>query len=548
LKVGVVIWAEGTNVKFRISEGVKVERGQLLKVTEEVKYILRVYDFKPESLLTPAEVARLSHRRERGEEVILYDRSLRLYDTALATILCEIDEEGRVHGPTSVPKLFSDVETLDSLDLRLLNLGRGDIRIGVIRIGHKETNVSVALEGSRVIPHHILVSGVTGAGKSNLSKVIAFSIMKIKEPKYSLVLFDTESEYFKGVSLKGLGLAHLKEAEEKLFYFTNLIEEPMRIKITFRLRGITLERNITSHPLKVSYSQLHPLDFILTGEFSPPQEELLWLLWREKGENWVRFLIYNASNLIYRLMKKTVHVNTINTVKRKVRYLLGKGDIFVKENLDVNFFQALLGAVGEGKVILIDMPYASEGEEKLLVTSVARRIFYSYEEVRKTAPSRWEKLPYVLIVVEEAHKYLSKSSLMNNGEIKENIFSIISKRGRKYKVGGLYITQMPGELIEPVIRQALTKVILPLPTKPDYMKVIQYSPYLDEAEEEIKTLDKGEALLVSPPSGMRFAVPIKVFSFEELVERELEEECSLIRGKVLRSELRRNLPPRKEYY
>ncbi|RLE98921.1 MAG: hypothetical protein DRJ57_03120, partial [Thermoprotei archaeon] len=74
-------------------------------------------------------------------------------------------------------------------------------------------------------------------------------------------------------------------------------------------------------------------------------------------------------------------------------------------------------------------------------------------------------------------------------------------------------------LTEAIIRQALTKIVLSLPTKPDLSKVIQYSPYLDEAEQEIRTLDRGEALLVSPPSGIRFAVPIKIFNFEKLVEQ-----------------------------
>ncbi|RLE74140.1 MAG: hypothetical protein DRZ80_05030, partial [Thermoprotei archaeon] len=102
-------------------------------------------------------------------------------------------------------------------------------------------------------------------------------------------------------------------------------------------------------------------------------------------------------------------------------------------------------------------------------------------------------------------------------------------RGRKYKVGALYITQMPGEIAETVIRQTLTKIILPLPTRPDFTKVIQYSPYLDEAEQEIKTLDRGDALIVSPPSGLRFAVPAKVFSFEKYVEERLREKMELDR-------------------
>jgi hypothetical protein len=166
--------------------------------------------------------------------------------------------------------------------------------------------------------------------------------------------------------------------------------------------------------------------------------------------------------------------------------------------------------------VLFDMPFASEGEEKLLTIAVARRIFYAYEKARKYSPEEWKRLPHVLVAVEEAHRYLSKQAA--GGEVRENIFSTIAKRGRKYKVGALYITQMPGELVETVIRQALTKIVLPLPTKPDLQKVIQYSPYLDEAEQEIRTLDRGEALLVSPPSGIRFAVPIKIFNYEELVE------------------------------
>jgi len=42
-------------------------------------------------------------------------------------------------------------------------------------------------------------------------------------------------------------------------------------------------------------------------------------------------------------------------------------------------------------------------------------------------------------MVEEAHRYLGKQAL-SSGDVRENIFSVIAKRGRKYKVGGLYIT------------------------------------------------------------------------------------------------------------
>ena len=527
MKVGVVVWAEGTTVKFRISEGIEVERGELLKVYgRSAKYILRVFDFRPESLLTPAEIARISHKKEHGEELVLYDRSIRLYDTAIATILCQIDENGVVHGPTSVPPLFSDVKTLDRIDLEQLNLDNGDLAIGYVRIGHKNTDVIVKIKGDKAFSHHVLVSGVTGAGKSNLGKVLAYSVMVNLDAKYSLILFDTESEYFKGSSPGNYGIAHIPEAEDRLFYITSMIEEPARLLFKFQVDGVTVKRKILVHPLEISYKSIYPLDFILTGEFSSPQEELLWLLWRTKKNEWLETLIDTPSSIIWRMLRKMVHINTINTVKRKVRYFLGGGDIFKKEDIDTNLLEAIIGAVGRGKVILIDAPDASEGEEKLLATIIARRIFRTYEELRKTTPDEWEKLPHVLIMVEEAHKYLSRVNVTSLNEVRENIFSIISKRGRKYKVGGLYITQMPGELIEPVIRQALTKIVLSLPTKPDYTKIIQYSPYLDDAEQEIKALDRGEALLISPPSGIRFAVPIMIFNFNKLVLDRIRAEIT----------------------
>ena len=516
MKLGVVVWVEGLTVKFRINEGVRVERGQLVKVEDEGRrFILRVFDFKPESLLTPAEIAVASRRVEAGETVRLYDGGLRLYDTALSTILCQVDEEGRVQGPTSVPRLFTWVEELEEGDLRLLRLDTGDLPIGCIRVGHKSSNALVSLEGTRVLPHHVLVCGVTGAGKSNLGKVLAAAIM-MATPIYSLVIFDCESEYMLGSSPGKYGLVHLPMAEERLFLVTPKVDEPSRIRVRTSVGGVDVEREVLAHPLQVNVNSLHPYDFTMTGEFTEPQEELIWLAYRTLGKEWLSTLLHADTRSLYRRLGQMASVNTISVTKRKMRHLLGSRDIFV-DSTSTDLLKAVLGAVYRGRVVLFDMPFATEGEEKLLTIAVARRIFHMYERMRKQFPAEWEKLPYVLIMVEEAHRYLSKQAL-SGGEARENIFTIIAKRGRKYKVGGLYITQMPGELMEAIIRQALTKIILPLPTKPDLTKVIQYSPYLDEAEQEIRTLDRGEALLVSPPSGIRFAVPIKVFSFEELVE------------------------------
>lgn len=528
-KVGVVIWVENNVVHFRIYNGMRVYRGQLLKVIDRgVRFIVRVFDFKPEALLTPAEVARISFKKEMGEEVELLDKPVRCYDVALATIVAQIDEDELVYGPTSVPSLFSYVEYLEDEDLEKLNLDTGDIDIGFLRSGHKATSSKVSLNGVKAFPHHILVCSITGGGKTNFGKILAWNIMR-GGGVYSLLVIDTESEYFDGGDPSHLGLVHSHYAEKGLFYVTTKVKFPCKLQFEFKYNGVNLTRRINAHPLEIWCGDLHPEDFIQTGEFTPPQEALLWMAWRIRNEDWINYLIYEDANQIYDDLRGKTQKITILVTKRKLRYILGDFEIFKGSRCHSNLIKKVLEEIANGKVVLVDMPSASEAQEKLVTVLLARRIFKFYERMRKHAPERWRNLPTTLIVVEEAHRYLSKRALYGSGERRENIFSIISKRGRKYRVGLCCITQMPGELDEPVIRQQLTKVILPLPTKPDYQLIINYSPHLDNAGQEIKTLDRGEALIVSPPSGFKFAVPAKIHKYENVILGELAYELKLLK-------------------
>ncbi len=536
MKVGVVVWAEGTTVKFRILEDVTVERGDILKVEgHAVKHIIKVVDFKPETLLTPIEIARLSLKKARGEEVELYDGPLRYYDTAIATIVAEITRDGDVRRPTSVPKLFTDVYTLEEDEIEELNLDTGDIELGFVRMGSKVTTCRVSISGAKAFPHHMLICSITGGGKTNLGKVIAWNIMRLRDRRYSMVIVDTEGEYFDGGDSHHLGLVHSPSSEEGLFFVSYRVKDKGRITYRFRYNGALIERRIRACPLRISISSLHPDDFIETGEFTPPQESLLWLLWREHGDEWLDILLRRPIDSIYASLGRRVMKSTIAVTKRKVHMMIGDDGIFIEED-DYDVLGDILEAVLKGMVVLLDMPGASDAQERLLTVIVTRRIFRKYEVERRINPSRWRRYPTVIIVIEEAHRYFSKAVLMKHGERRDNIFTTISKRGRKYRVGLCCITQMPGELEETIIRQQLTKIVLPLPTKPDYSKVVNYTPYLEGAEEEIKNLERGEALLISPPSGIKFAVPLKIHQFEDLVYEELEEE--VLKSKVISQDRR----------
>jgi len=522
--VGVVLWIEGDEVTFRIYKDKRVHRGQLLKIIDQnIKFIIKVTDFKPETLLSPAEISRISFKIEKGESIDIMDEELRCYYTATGKIICQIDDYGYITGPTTIPKIFSNVKYITPKDLEEIRLETGDIKIGYLRSGHKATGSTISINGEKAFPHHILVCSITGGGKTNFGKVLAWNIMKEKG-KYSMLIIDTESEYFDGGDKEHLGLVHSIHSEKGLVYITPRVKFPCKIQYEFRFGSERITRNIQAYPLEIWWGTLQPEDFEQTGEYTPPQEALLWMMWRRHRENWLKYLIERDANLIYNELRGKIQKTTILVTKRKILKTIGEEIIFKSEECKTRLINEVLKAISEGKVILIDMPTSSESQEKLVTVLFARRIFKFYERCRKIFPKKWEKLPTTLIMVEEAHRYLSKQALYQGGVKRENIFAIISKRGRKYRVGVCCITQMPGELDEPLIRQQLTKIILPLPTKPDYQLLINYSPYLDDSGTEMKTLDKGEAIIISPPSGIKFAVPAKIFKYENIIIDELANE------------------------
>ena len=84
MKLGVVVSVEGLTVKFRVLEGARVERGQLVKVEDGgVRYVARVYGFKPENihLLIDEEatiqdvvkaISDVMDREVAGDEVVFF--------------------------------------------------------------------------------------------------------------------------------------------------------------------------------------------------------------------------------------------------------------------------------------------------------------------------------------------------------------------------------------------------------------------------------------------------------------------------------------------
>jgi uncharacterized protein DUF87 len=523
--VGIVVDATDATIQIRLKSPEVVVRGEMLATQDDShRYIMRVTNIRTNKLLSEGEVAKISRLKSENQNVEIPDEEARCFKVASAVLVAQFDSNGKPHPATSCPGLFTSVETITDDDCRSLGFGLGDIEIGLLRAGHQASSWPVRVSGWDVFRHHLLICSATGGGKTNLGKNLARSVMEADNGRYSLVVIDTESEYLDGGDSSHFGLIHLPKSENHLLLVTSEVERPQKLQRLIEIDGKTYSRTVNAYPLQIFLDQIHPADVIETGEFTHAQEALMWLSLSRKHANWISFLLEESMDQIYQQLGGRVHRSTIAVTKRKLGLLVTGDGMFRSGRSGLDLIRTILGSIRKGKVVLVDMVASNELQERLLTLLIGRRVFSYYEYMKKTRTQDWETLPTCTILLEEAHQYLSREKALLRGGSADNVFSTISKRGRKYHVGLCCITQMPSELPEQILRQQLTKIILPLPTQPDYLTVERYTPYLAEAAEEVRSLDRGEALLVSPPAGTNFVLPVRIRRFEETVVEAIAKE------------------------
>ena len=117
----------------------------------------------------------------------------------------------------------------------------------------------------------------------------------------------------------------------------------------------------------------------------------------------------------------------------------------------------------------------------------------------------------VLVVLEEAHRFLGKKESANN-----NVFARLVSEARKFNLGMCVVDQQPRLLADKVLSQLNTLFILGLASKADRTKLeAMCRKDILQQRNEIKNLDCGEMIVAT--NYMRFAAPVKVHKFEEFL-------------------------------
>jgi len=178
---------------------------------------------------------------------------------------------------------------------------------------------------------------------------------------------------------------------------------------------------------------------------------------------------------------------------------------------DYSFIDDIGSNVSQGISCLVDISGISSEEQNRITCLAASIVALRYKRTWEEDYEEWQKLPSLLITVEEAHEFLDPNK-------PRTIFSDIALTYRKYRVGLNAVTPRPSRINFDVFAELWTKVVMKTELRKDRTYLTENTPYLEYSDTEVKMLDVGEALLISEPK-TKFAVPVKVTHYPEYLDK-----------------------------
>ncbi len=494
---GQVLSGEFGRILVRQKSGQSLELGELLVAESgNNKIIMQVFDLMYGSQISQQNLELISGlNMEENTDAEFYDQNLRNYMLARLKSLVTITNN-KAFVSKIMPSFFSPVREITRDDLSFLTKPKNPLLIGNLRSGSKMLDVPIYLEGEKVLSHHMLISGTTGRGKSNLISNILWDLAG--KDYCGILVLDPHDEYY------GRNKAGLKDhpKNEKIVYYTPR-NPPAGAKT-----------------LKINLQMIKPHHFDGVVEFSDPQKQALVLYYKYYGSNWIKNIMFER-----KIEGVSFVEQTISVVKRRLLYLLDleiAGENIVTKGIfelsaGINTIPDICKELEDGKTVIIDTSIFSGAVEILIGSLVTTELFHNYKYYKMNGTL--DRKPVISIILEEAPRVLGKEALEHG----HNIFSTIAREGRKFKVGLTAITQLPSLIPRDILANMNTKIILGIEMKPERTAIIESaSQDLSDDDRTIASLDIGEALVSS--NFAKFAIPARIPDFEETVRKDLEEK------------------------
>jgi DNA helicase HerA-like ATPase len=378
----------------------------------------------------------------------------------------------------------------------------------------KRPSVVVKFAVDSLISRRTFVFARAGFGKSNLNKLL-FSNLYRETPTVEkragrrvpvgTVIFDPDGEYFWPDDKGRPGLCDVPELQDKIVVFTSR-QAPSPFYGSFIAGGI-----------KLDIRRFRPADIIaltLTAERQDQQNvakikgldpgrwgELVDLIDDERNgadiDRIGELLRLDDRQDYEALAARSNMTRIVEMIHDRTSQLMDQ----------------LLDALSAGKLCIVDVSQLRGGPALSLSGIILRRIFdHNQEEFTKARP---RTIP-TIAVVEEAQAVLNERAPAARSYIEW------VKEGRKYDLGAVLITQQPGAIPTEILSQGDNWFIFHLLSSADLRNVQTANSHFsgDLLSSLLNEPIIGQGVLWSSVKGTPYPIPVRVFSFEHMYQRQ----------------------------
>ena len=377
-------------------------------------------------------------------------------------------------------------------------------------------DIVIPVDGNRFFNKHIAVIGSTGSGKSHTVAKIVQNAISCKEGAYDgmnnshIIIFDIHSEYKTAfpkanyLDINNLILPYwLLNSDElqELFIDTeandhnqrNVFKEAVVENRKAHFAGSDAEKDKIHFDSKLFFD----IDAVLQVARDKNEEQIdtgeVYASGAKKGQPKLTqgSLYGRLSNFVNRLENKISD--------KRLEFLLGKNSKTI--TFEGTLKQFISYGTMQSNVTIIDLSGIPFEVLSITVSLISRMLFeygYYYKRYR-SANNPDEKVNNdvpLLLVYEEAHKYVPNSDLAKYRASRESI-ERIAKEGRKYGVSLLLASQRPSEISETIFSQCSNFIAMRLTNPNDQSYVRKLLPdTLGDLVDKLPSLKAGECLLI----------------------------------------------------
>lgn len=411
-----------------------------------------------------------------------------------------IDDAGTIagfrRGVTRYPLPGAPVAAVTSADMDAI-FSAGDIAHIEIGTVHPTCSTRAALLVDAMLGKHFALLGSTGTGKSTATALILHRICRMA-PAGHIVMIDPHGEYEAAFADVGAsyGVSNLA-----MPYWLMNFEEHCEVLLTTSGAERQTDADILAKCLLAARQKNRAAETVARITVDSPipyvLSDLTTIIQTEMGK------LDKASNSAPYLRIK----QKIDEIRSDPRYHFMFSGMLVGDSMK-SFIKRIFRLPGDGKPISVIDVSGVPSEITSVVVSVLARCVFDY-----AIWARGQAQHPVLLVCEEAHRYVPSDRSTNNGPVRK-ILERIAKEGRKYGVSLGLVTQRPSDLAEGVLSQCGTIVAMRLNNERDQAFVKAAMPegargFLDT----IPALRNREAIIC----GEGVPIPIRV-AFDDLEE------------------------------